>query len=159
MNDAKPLKRSPELQPLSREHHDGLLFAWKIRRGLHNNTSIDQLRSYVGWYWKNHIRPHFYQEEKILFPCMPEHEFMARMKKEHDLIRELVIAIDLDTERIDFIRLADLIEKHIRFEERELFPSLQTTLSPKELTAIEEQLEKHPVTCGEWKDEFWMNGN
>ena len=40
MEEIKPLKRSKELAPLSREHHDGLLFAWKIKQGLANGTPI-----------------------------------------------------------------------------------------------------------------------
>jgi hypothetical protein len=35
------------LAPLSREHHDGLLFAWKIKQGLANGTSIETLCNYT----------------------------------------------------------------------------------------------------------------
>ncbi|CDF79955.1 hypothetical protein BN863_22430 [Formosa agariphila KMM 3901] len=34
MTDKKPLKRHKSLQPLSRDHHHGLLLAWKIRADL-----------------------------------------------------------------------------------------------------------------------------
>ena len=149
------MKRRPELQPLSREHHDGLLFSWKIRQGLKNNTSLDSLASFTGWYWKNHIRPHFFQEEKILFACLPDHPMMNRVKAEHDLIRELVINIDQDPDSMDMIRLADIMETHIRFEERELFPSLETQLSPSQLAEVKEKLDKHSVSCEIWTEEFW----
>lgn len=156
MNEIKPIKRSPELQPLSREHHEGLLFAWKIRQGLKNGTSIERLSDFTGWYWKNHIRPHFYQEEKILMPLLITNSPLAiRMNEEHDQIRELVIDIDKEPSRQDFIWLSDLIERHIRFEERELFQYLEENLLEEELSAVHEQLEKHPVSCGEWRDEFW----
>ncbi|MGQ0739308.1 MAG: hemerythrin domain-containing protein [Bacteroidota bacterium] len=156
MNEIKPIKRSVELQPLSREHHDGLLYVWKIRQGLNNNTDIEKLREYTGWYWKNHIRPHFFQEEKVLATRMPDNPLVQRMKKDHDYIRELIIAIDKDLHRQDLIRLADLIEQHIRFEERELFGYMEEHLAPEELAAIHTQLEKHPVSCEEWKNEFWV---
>ncbi len=156
MNEIKPIKRSVELQPLSREHHEGLLYVWKIRQGLKNNTDLEKLRAYTGWYWKNHIRPHFYQEEKVLAARMQDNPLVQRMQKEHDYIRELIIAIDRNLHRHDLGVLADLIEQHIRFEERELFKYLEEHLTADELTAIHAELEKHPVTCGDWLDEFWL---
>ena len=159
MTEIKPIKRSVQLQPLSREHHDGLLFVWKIRQGLNNNTSIDKLREYTGWYWRHHIRPHFFQEEKILLPFIPaSHSLRAQLKEEHDDIKELILFIDKEPDRIDFIHLSNLIDTHIRFEEREFFQYLEQHLSEKNLTDIFDQLEKHPVSNEEeWEDEFWMS--
>lgn len=157
MTEIRPIKRSVQLQPLSREHHDGLLFSWKLREGLNNNTSIDKLREYTGWYWRHHIRPHFFQEEKILLPFVPEsHPLRKQLKEEHDDIKELILSIDKEPDRLDFIHLSNLIDSHIRFEEREFFQYLEQHLSEKSLTDIFEQLEKHPVSDQEeWKDKFW----
>ncbi len=158
MDKIKPIIRSVQLQPLSREHHDGLLFVWKIRQGLKNHVSIDKLGNYAGWYWRNHIRPHFFQEEKVLLPYMTaSHPMAVQVKKDHDYIRELILTIDKEADRYDFIRLSNLVETHIRFEERELFQYLEQHLTAEELTAIHEQLEEHPVSCEEeWKDNFWV---
>lgn len=158
MNEIKPIKRSIQLQPLSREHHDGLLFVWKIREGLKNHTSIEKLKDFTSWFWRNHIRPHFFQEEKILIPAIPEGHLLAhQLKQEHNFIRELIITIDKDTDLHDFTRLANLLETHIRFEERELFQYLEQHLSKEQLEDIFAKLEQHPVSCNEeWKDEFWV---
>jgi len=157
MNEIKPIVRSIQLQPLSREHHDGLLFVWKIREGLNNHTSIEKLKDYTGWYWRNHIRPHFFQEERVLTHHMPENSLVVRMKKEHEDIRELIISIDKEGYLHDLIILSDLVEEHIRFEERELFLYLEEHLSTEELTTIHEELEKNPVSYkDEWKDAFWI---
>jgi len=158
MNDIKPIKRSPQLQPLSREHHDGLLFVWKLKQGLENRTPVERLKDFTGWFWRHHIKPHFFQEEKILIPLLPEgHAMAVQLKKEHDYIRELILAIDREPDRHDFIRLANLLETHIRFEERELFNYLEQQLSEQQLAAVFDKLEQHPVVCGEeWKDEFWV---
>ena len=43
MNQPKPIKRSKELVPLSKEHHEGLLFAWKIKQGLQNGIGIEAM--------------------------------------------------------------------------------------------------------------------
>lgn len=161
-NEIKPIKRSKQLAPLSREHHDGLLFAWKIKQGIDNKTPLDILRSYSLWYWRHHIKPHFFQEEKILLPYMPAgHPMAIRLKEEHDHIRELILGLDDEADKRTLMILCDLVTQHIRFEERELFTYLEELLSPSKLDEIFEQLEKHPVTCDDempdaWKDEFWI---
>lgn len=151
-----PIKRSTQLAPLSREHHEGLLFAWKIKQGLENKTAPEKLRAYALWYWRHHIKPHFFQEEKILLPYLPAENPMAkRLKEEHDHIRELILGLDEQADRRSLLLLCDLINHHIRFEERELFVFLENRLSPQKLDEIFLQLEKHPLSCEEWKEEFW----
>lgn len=155
--EIKPIKRSEQLAPLSREHHDGLLFAWKIKQGLDNKTPSETLRNYALWYWRHHIKPHFFHEEKILLPYMPEgHPMSKRLQEEHDHIRELVLGLDEQADRRSLLLLCDLINQHIRFEERELFVFLESLLVKEKLDEIHEQLEKHPLGKEVWKDEFWV---
>ena len=157
--EIKPIKRSKQLAPLSREHHDGLLFAWKIKQGLENKTPLEKLRRYSLWYWQQHIKPHFYQEEKILAPYLPEDNPMKkRLKEEHDHIPELVLGLDDETgsDKRHLIILSDLLNHHIRFEERELFPFLEKLLTPEQLDKVFSELEQHPVSCGEYQDDFWV---
>lgn len=156
--ERKPLKRTTQLAPLSREHHDGLLFAWKIKQGLENKTAPETLRNFAMWYWRHHIKPHFFQEERILLPYMPENNPMAeRLKEEHDHIRELILGLDEQADRRSLLLLCELIDHHIRFEERELFVYLETVLSVEKLNEIHHQLGKHPLGNEQWKDEFWVN--
>lgn len=156
-NDNKPIKRSPQLAPLSREHHDALLFVWKLRQGFQLETPVDKLRDYTLWYWKEHTKSHFYQEEKILLPYMQKDDAMAiQMQNEHAQIRELILALDKEPDIESFRLLSDLAEKHIRWEERKLFPHLEQILSTEQLDAILKELQLHPVTCNEWTDVFWV---
>ena len=163
MSESSPLKRTEQLAPLSREHHDGLLFVWKIRQGLKNNIEKDRLRSYCNWFWQNHIKAHFFQEEKILIPFMPpDHPLVERLKSEHAHIRELILEIDRQHDQHAYNQLCDLLDKHIRFEERELFTFLQKELTGDQLDDIYRQLEIHPISCKEedrWKDEFWIKAH
>jgi hemerythrin-like domain-containing protein len=156
--ETKPIKRSDQLAPLSREHHDGLLFAWKIKQGLENKTSPELLRKFAMWYWRNHIKQHFYQEEKILIPYMPEeHPMAVRLKEEHDHIRELILGLDEEADTQTLQILGDLVTKHIRFEERELFVYLEKLLTKEQLDEVFAEIEEHPVSCEtEWTDEFWV---
>ncbi|MFZ9388128.1 MAG: hemerythrin domain-containing protein [Chitinophagaceae bacterium] len=153
--ETKPIKRSEQLAPLSREHHDGLLFAWKIKQGLENKTPLETLAQYTLWFWRHHIKPHFYQEEKILGKHFPEGNPMAaRMKDEHDHIRELVLGLDDQADKRSLQILCDLLNQHIRFEERELFVFLEQLLPPSTLDEIYRELEEHPL-----KDETWTGGD
>jgi hemerythrin-like domain-containing protein len=153
----KPIKRSEQLAPLSREHHDGLLFVWKIRQGIEKKSTLEQMRNYALWFWRHHIKPHFYQEEKILLPHMPhDHPMRTRLIEEHEHIRELILGLDDEADKRTLVILCDLLDKHIRFEERELFGFLEQHLPKETLDEIYRELQKHPVMEGDdWKEKFW----
>lgn len=155
--EAKPIKRSPELAPLSREHHDGLLFAWKIRQGIKNGSSLEAMRNYTLWYWKHHIKPHFFQEEKILLDYMAEdNPLRHRLVDDHEQIRELILGLDDEADKRSLTILCDLLDNHIRFEERELFVHLEQQLKHEQLQDIYKKLEDHPVNHElDWKHAFW----
>lgn len=147
---------TPLLKPLSAEHKDGLLFVSRIRVGLSKHVPLPKLREYTLWYWSNHIRPHFFQEEKILMPWMPAgHSLINRVKDEHHYIRELILAIDEEVETRTLALLCDLIEDHIHFEEEEVFPYLDEKLDKDLIVKIDEMINKHPLQLEEWKDKFW----
>ena len=158
MNNPTPIKRSPQLQSLSREHHDGLLFVWKVKQGLRNHISMERMRRYTSWFWRNHMTPHFYQEEKILLPLFPHaHELAARLKNEHEEMLELLVSVDREADSHDLVSLINFVEKHIRWEEREFYHYLEQNLTTAEMNEVKEKLEKHPVSCNqEWPDEFWL---
>lgn len=157
MEEIVPLKRSKELTPLSHEHHDGLLFAWKIKQGIENNTPIEILCNYTRWFWANHIKPHFRDEEKVLIQFLPAaHPMVMQMINEHLTIRDLVISLDQQPDTGTLKILSEFLNKHIRFEERKLFPFVETTLTSEQLNSIHQQLAKEPLCDTEWKDEFWV---
>ena len=162
MEETKPIKRSKELAPLSREHHDGLLFVWKIKQGLANGTPVETLCNYTRWFWLNHIQPHFNVEEKVLVRFLPaDNPLVQQMLKEHAQIHDLIVSLEKDADPNSLQLLAEFINNHIRFEERKLFPYAEKVLSPEQLQEIYSDLpnELHcdtdPIAIG-WKDEFWV---
>jgi hemerythrin-like domain-containing protein len=156
MEEIRPLKRSKELAPLSREHHDGLLFAWKIKQGLVNKTPIETLCNYTRWFWANHIKPHFKDEEKVLVKFLPaDNALVQQMFKEHAQIRDLVISLDKEPDSNSLQLLAEFINNHIRFEERQLFAYAEENLTPEQLEEIFKDLPQELQCNTEWKDEFW----
>lgn len=153
MEKKKPIKRHAALQPLSRQHHFGLLFSWKLRKGFGKNIETKRLQKYAKWFWKYEIEPHFNDEEKYLFPILENgNELVERALKEHRRIKRLFN--DTKDPEKSLHRLEEELDAHIRFEERILFNEIQKVASESQLEKIEEihsELEKAP----EYADPFW----
>lgn len=155
--ELKPIKRSPQLTPLSKEHHDGLLFSWKIKQGLKNGTDARLIAEYVQWFWTNHLQEHFREEEQILAPLLPEdNELLKQMFEEHEEIEAMIHINENIPDATLLDKLADAIHDHIRFEERELFPYAEKAIPEEKLNEVYEQLSKEPAQCGKWEREFWV---
>ncbi len=159
MKTQTPIKRHPALVSFSKDHHFGLLLVWKIRQGLHHAIQADRISHYVLFFFKDDLEMHFKDEEQLLFSKLPAGDLLRkRAEADHQTIYKLIAAIEKaknDTKLLT--RLADALEKHIRFEERELFNHLQNNFSSEDLektagrfpTRIEPLEEK-------WKDTFWV---
>jgi len=155
MKQVKPLKRSEQLTPLSREHHDALLFIWKIKKGLKNHTPINIIIDYIRWFWENNLQNHFELEEKLLLPPLPTNdEFAMRLEQEHRTLRHFIDEMDENSIGV----FADTLDAHIRFEERQLFPHLEKQLSVDQLNEIFHQLDHSRECQTSWKNEFWKKG-
>jgi len=155
MNDKpKPIKRHKALQPLSRQHHFGLLFSWKIRKGFAQNTSIDRMQNFRDWFFKNEILPHFEAEEKYIFPILDKsHPLILRALKEHRRIKRLFI--DIKNIEKSLSLLEEELQAHIRFEERILFNEIQEIATIEQLKMIDElhlEVADKPV----YHDTFWV---
>src|SRR5690606_12174503 len=124
METKKPIKRHIALQPLSRQHHFGLLFGWKIRKGFGKNIEPERMMKFATWLYKNEIEPHFSDEGKYLFPILdPASELIERALKAHRRIKRLFL--DTENPERSLHRLEEELDAHIRFEERILFNEIQ----------------------------------
>ncbi len=130
-----PIKRNELLKPISREHHHSLLLCWKIKTGLKKKIGLERIKKYVDWFYQHHIVPHFEMEEKYLFVVLgEEHEMIKKALSEHHELKRLCEAKD-DLERT-FRLIEELLESHIRFEERVLFNEIQAVATPEQLQQI-----------------------
>ncbi len=64
----------------------------------------------------------------------------------------------MENEEDVLLELADIVDDHIRFEERVLFPHLQEQLSDEQLEKIGEQIVNEPLTDN-YEDEFWKKSS
>jgi hemerythrin-like domain-containing protein len=126
--------RHPGLITLSHDHHQGLALALRCRK-----QALGQLKPLGGEglrlrarefcdFFRANLKAHFRAEEEILFPHMrallPESEpIIDRLILDHEKIREAIPRLEAGTGLAKLIfDLGDLLERHIRKEERELFP-------------------------------------
>lgn len=132
----KPIKRHTALQPVSREHHHGLLLCWKIRTGFQKDIEVPRIRKYVVWFYENHLLPHFEIEEKYIFPILgKDNDLIRRALTEHRKIKRLVRS---ETELYKSLNLIEeILERHIRFEERVLFNEIQSVATEEQLQQIQ----------------------
>ena len=115
----KPQKRHKALQPLSREHHHGLLLSWKIRAGFSKNIEPKRIKVYA------------------------DHRRLKRLFTESD------------DEAKTLSKIEEELDKHIRFEERVLFPEIQKAATEKQLALIEE-IHQDDDFIDKLDDAFWL---
>ncbi len=134
------MKRTVELAPLSRDHHVALEHALKLRR-----ASEGDLPAVVAAFLAFLVtdgRAHFAQEEALLAPQVPDDraDLARRMHSEHEAILcragDLGRRPDVESAR----ELGELLGRHVRFEERELFPLLERRLSETRLLELGREL-------------------
>ncbi len=152
-NQSKPIKRHISLQPLSRDHHHTLLLVWKIRKALKEHVELDRVDQYVTWFYQQYALPHFDMEEKFIYPVLgDQHELIVQALDEHKKLKAYFEAKGKD--EIAYTALADLLEKHIRFEERTLFNVVQELATEQQLQAILEKQGEEVFKDNE-ADAFW----
>ena len=161
MNRPTPIKRDKSLLLLSRDHHDGLLVVWKIRQGIRLNIEKERIADFVINSFEQKEAPHFSEEEQLLFAKLPVNdEWRLQAETDHAAIRNAVATLKSGNKITidDLEAFANMLEAHIRFEERTLFPHFEKTVSPEVLEETGQLLaaDYRNKTPFVWKDEFWI---
>lgn len=148
------MKRHRSLIPISRQHHGGLLTARLLQhdappyKGL-PTTPIDK-KDYLLRFYKEHLQPHFALEEKTVFAItdtLPGNlaQLATQLTAEHQQLTALIQALPdaFETELpTQLHEIGDLLEKHIRTEEREFFERLQQELPEDRLLQLGNLVER-----------------
>ena len=155
----KPITRNEQIKKLSREHHSSLLFCWKIRQGLKNNLQPQRICEYVQYYWQQNLQPHFREEEKILFAPIKDRQVQSAINEHRQIRRQIEGLANLKKNDMQksLARIADMVDDHVRYEERTLFPHLEKKLIKEQLKNIGEQIQKQYSSplIDQYEDEFW----
>ncbi len=136
------MKRDPRLRDLSSEHHQALVLARSVTREPEWSSERGEA---LAARFEQELEPHFHIEEELLLPALEaagEAELARRTQLEHDTLRSLVRrAAEGSAEAArDF---AELLTSHVRFEERQLFPSCEAMLSDAVLSAVAARTATH----------------
>jgi hemerythrin-like domain-containing protein len=146
--------RHPSLIPLSQDHHHGRALALRCRKqalGQIKPMGAEGLRERAKEFlvfYQAHLVPHFRAEEEALFPLLrsaaPESEAMIdELVRDHEKIRQAIPQLQSGTSLAKLIfDLGDLLERHIRKEERELFPLFEQHVESRQAEAVGEEIKK-----------------
>lgn len=126
-----PLKRHAALAPLSREHMGGLIQARNLTRAADGDREarLGAVEQFIR-VWRDEIRGHFDDEERLLLPLTDPPHLRERLLAEHGALRELAGRCESDAAGAagdpDLLRrLGSLLNEHIRWEERVYFEQIQ----------------------------------
>jgi hemerythrin-like domain-containing protein len=148
------MKRSRALKPLSSEHHQALLVAFQLKKGVAGHAEaagapkdLPGLLALARRYEEQVLRTHMRAEEDLLARFISADD-MARLRAEHAELSRLLEGARTARQaelRAKLGGFADLIERHVRWEERELFPYAEGHADEATLAAVGGELEKRLV--------------
>lgn len=155
------MKRDQNLYPLSHQHHNGLMAVLLLEKGVTKNADLKIMNDFILDCWESELENHFIAEEKNLDPSLLQlpqlSDLYNRMISEHELIRNIIDAIKQKQESKELIvSFHTLLENHIRFEERMLFPFIQEHATEVSLSLLGKQI-RHLTNgnCSNYIVKFW----
>lgn len=146
-----PLKRHPSLQPFSRDHYGGLVQAQHLLKA--SEAGPEERRGALAAFldaWNAEIAEHFDDEERLLADLMSE-EQRVRLNREHAALRKLAEEARGHRRQVDpgaaWVRtLGQTLNDHIRWEERELFPAIESTADDAQLGRLKQETDAFEAT-------------
>ena len=143
------MKRANQLQPLSRQHHLGLNLSRHAKECADESEEIAKhwhnLTSYI-----NDMQYHFQIEDNLIANALEPYRATqpdvasvietldGQHKQLHQLINTVGKPDGQDVTVTQVKELGTLLYDHIRFEERELYPTVEKYLTEAELDAVYE---------------------
>src|ERR687890_39592 len=149
------MKRAPELRDLSDHHHRGLVQARQLKIAATGDeaTMPEETAEAFLEFWQEGTTTHFREEEEVLLPVLARYrenvlgrEPVVEMLLQHARIRGLVMGLS-DEVKSGSVRLetlgsiGELLETHIRLEEREVFSTIEEALPEEALREVADRLE------------------
>ncbi|RYF89922.1 MAG: hemerythrin domain-containing protein [Chitinophagaceae bacterium] len=139
------MKRHTSLAPLSRQHHHALLLAQLLKtaapdyKGMPNTPAGKA--AYAVEFYKSDLLPHFAAEEAVFEKIMHLDNGLQVMLKEivaeHAILRHLFEGMVANARDVAYQNeVGMLLEKHIRREERELFPLIERIADEATLASL-----------------------
>ncbi|MBM7552037.1 hemerythrin domain-containing protein [Thalassobacillus pellis] len=134
------MKRHEALYPLSHHHHHALVTAVELKKAGTEKAekSLQDYRRSVIEFWEQNGRNHFRDEEEVLLPLFahygdvdqePVKEMLIQHAKIRGMVEQLREQARLSAEQ--FRELGELLDAHVRLEERTIFPMIEEVVPEK----------------------------
>lgn len=152
MKTTDPPKEKPG-SVLRQEQYRGLLFCWRIRKGLRKELDLDRIKKYVDWFFRNNLEPHFEVEESFIFPLLKnKDQLLKKARADHRRLKRLF----QDTTDLpkSLSLLEEELEAYFLFERQRLIYEIENDITEKELSIIM-QIHTESLCHEDWGDEFW----
>lgn len=142
------MKRHEALERLSRDHHQALFQAMRLKRA-DDEEAGNVLADFLDfWFGVGHL--HFRAEEEVLLPAYSAYGDASRAEVVQVLVDHVEIrreAYELgglkdDPEPERLHRLGERLDAHVRHEERVLFPLIEEALPDDELARVARGVEE-----------------
>lgn len=136
-----PIERHEALAPLSRDHYVGLVQARHLKKAAEaDDVARRKAIAVFVDAWDTQIAEHFADEQRLLADLATADD-RERLLSEHRQIRELAerareLRHQTDPSAEVVQTIGETLEKHIRWEERELFVRLQDQLTEAQLVEL-----------------------
>ncbi len=143
------MKRANQLQPLSRQHHLGLNLSRHAKECTDEPDEIakhwNNLTSYI-----DDMQHHFQIEDNIIANALEPYRttqsdvasVLKSLDEQHKELHQLMDDVEKSEDKKVTVaqvkELGTLLYDHIRFEERELYPTVEKYLTEDELDAVYE---------------------
>jgi hemerythrin-like domain-containing protein len=140
------MKRAEELRSLSRDHHEALVIAKRLREAA--DSDISEVVAKFRRFWRGHGQRHFRIEEELLLPAYERfgnarNDAVVRVLTDHVMIRRRADELDRETVTTTALNeLGQLLEEHVRHEERVLFPLIERAVPRDDLAALAAAMEE-----------------
>lgn len=124
------MKRHPALVSLSHDHHHALVAARRLRRAATSDADPAAAVASFASFFATESSVHFREEEEHVFPLVAgvdeAQPLVVEALLQHQSLRALVRRLESSEDvRAVMTEIAELLEAHVRLEERELFPLIE----------------------------------
>ena len=112
------------------------------------NIDASRIIKYVQYFHSHFLLPHFREEELFLFSSLNDNR-IEKAIEQHKEINKLVAELANNTEdnvNVQLEKLANLVDDHVRYEERRVVSAYRKCLTGEQLEAIGKKLNEKRIS-------------
>ncbi|GGH75686.1 hemerythrin-like domain-containing protein [Pullulanibacillus pueri] len=147
-------RRHEALIPLSHHHYHGLVIALKLQNASKEKGrwTLEEIKQDTQRFWENGGAAHFREEEEVLYPTFSRYSRIEELPEMSQILLEHVQLRAMFSQLINHEGQEDiplmhavgtLLKKHIRTEERVIFPLIQESVPEDVLKRISSHFSAH----------------